>query len=207
MTVSVFVVDDHPVVRSGLIALLSAQSNLEIVGEADSGEEALRKLTDQEPQVVLTDLRMGNGMDGVAFTAALRALPTAPAVIILTTYDHDHDIVRAIEAGAAGYLLKDADPEIIVEAVTGAAAGRDVLDPQLARRAARSLGAQHQKLSGRELDVLVCVADGFSNRAIAAQLHISEATVKSHLVHIFTKLDVDNRTGAVAKARSRGLIG
>ncbi len=206
MTVSVLVVDDHPVVRSGMTALLSAQPDLQVLAEADSGEAALDLVASTRPQVVLTDLRMGSGLDGVSLTVALRALPDPPEVIILTTYDHDHDIVRAIEAGAAGYLLKDAAPDTIVAAVLGAAAGRDVLDPDLARRAARSMGTQQQKLSEREVGVLALVGKGLSNRLIAAELHISEATVKSHLVHIFTKFDVDNRTGAVARGRSLGLI-
>ncbi len=206
MTVSVMVVDDHPVVRSGLAALLSAQTELQVLAEAATGEDALELMGSTRPQVVLTDLRMGPGMDGVALTAALRELADPPAVIILTTYDHDHDIVRAIEAGAAGYLLKDADPATITAAVLGAAAGRDVLDPDLARRAARSLGTTAQKLSDREIDVLALVDRGLSNRQIAAELHISEATVKTHLVHIYTKLGVDNRTSAVARGRGLGLI-
>jgi len=200
------VVDDHPVVRSGMAALLSAQPGLEVLAQADSGEAALALVAESKPQVVLTDLRMGSGMDGVALTAALQQLADPPAVIILTTYDHDHDIVRAIEAGAAGYLLKDAEPETIAAAVLGAAAGLDVLDPDLARRAARSMGNQQQKLSDREISVLALVGEGLSNRLIASQLHISEATVKSHLVHIFTKFDVDNRTSAVARGRELGLI-
>ena len=117
MTVSVLVVDDHPVVRSGMTALLSAQPDLQVLAEADSGEAALDLVASTRPQVVLTDLRMGSGLDGVSLTVALRALPDPPEVIILTTYDHDHDIVRAIEAGAAGYLLKDAAPDTIVAAV------------------------------------------------------------------------------------------
>lgn len=206
MTVSVLVVDDHPVVRSGMAALLSAQPGIEVLAQADSGESALALVAESKPEVVLTDLRMGSGMDGVALTAALQQLANPPAVIILTTYDHDHDIVRAIEAGAAGYLLKDAEPETIAAAVLGAAAGLDVLDPDLARRAARSMGNHHQKLSEREISVLALVGEGLSNRLIAAQLHISEATVKSHLVHIFTKFNVDNRTSAVARGRELGLI-
>ena len=204
MTVRVLVVDDHPVVRSGLRAMLATEGELIIVGEAGSGEEALRLVGELGPQVVLCDLRLGEGMDGVGVTAALQ--PDGPPVIILTTYDHDRDILRAVEAGAAGYLLKDAAPERIVRAVRQAAAGESVLEPELAQRVVATLREPRPTLSARERDVLERVAAGLSNREIARALFVSEATVKTHLVHAFTKLGADSRTAAVAKARQAGLL-
>lgn len=206
MTVRVLIVDDHPVVRSGLVALLGAQSDLEIVGEAASGEEAVRLAAETAPEVVLCDLRLGAGMDGVAVTRALAGLAASPAVVILTTYDHDVDIVRAVEAGAAGYLLKDAAPAEISAAVTQAAAGETILSPDLTERVIHTMRNRTAGLSARELDVLRLVAEGLSNRDTAARLFVSEATVKSHLIHVFSKLGVDSRTAAVAAARAAGLI-
>lgn len=206
MPVRVLIVDDHPVVRSGLHALLDTATDLEVVAEAGSGEEALALLDLHHVDVVLTDLRMGEGLDGVATTTRVLARPEPPAVLILTTYDHDRDIVRAVEAGAAGYLLKDAAPAAIVQAVRDAARGMTVLAPDLARRMVASMRTPAPTLSDREREVLVLVADGLSNREIARTLFISEATVKTHLVHVFNKLDADSRTAAVAKARTAGLL-
>ncbi|GMA21490.1 response regulator transcription factor [Arsenicicoccus piscis] len=206
MTVRVLIVDDHPVVRSGLVALLGAQPDLEIVGESASGEEAVQLAAQTAPEVVLCDLRLGAGMDGVAVTRALAGLAASPAVVILTTYDHDVDIVRAVEAGAAGYLLKDAAPAEIAAAVTQAAAGETILSPDLTERVIHTMRNRTAGLSARELDVLRLVAQGLSNRDTAARLFVSEATVKSHLIHVFSKLGVDSRTAAVAAARAAGLI-
>jgi len=156
--------------------------------------------------VVLMDLQMGTGLDGVAATQLVRALPDSPAVLILTTYDTDTDILRAVEAGAAGYLLKDAPPAELIDAVHRAAKGETVLAPVVAQRLVTRLRSTIPTLSPRELDVLRLVADGAANRRIAQQLVLSEATVKSHLVHIFTKLGVDSRTAAVAVARQQGML-
>ncbi|HNV11614.1 MAG TPA: response regulator transcription factor [Propionibacteriaceae bacterium] len=202
----VFVTDDHPVVRAGLVALLAAQEGIDIVGQASTGEEAMTLVAHLDPDVVLMDLQLGAGMDGVETTRRLRADKAERRVLILTTYDTDADIVRAIEAGAAGYLLKDADPATLVAGVVDAAAGRTVLAPVVASRLDARLSRPRQELTSRELEVLRLTSEGLSNRAIARELFVSEATVKTHLVHVFEKLGVDSRTSAVAEARSSGLI-
>lgn len=206
MSVRVVVVEDHPVTRMGIVALLGQDDRLTVVGEAGTGEEALSVVEREAPDVVVTDLRLGDGMDGVGVTTALRAARPAPAVLVLTTYDTDRDIVRAVEAGAAGYLLKDAAPGDIVDAVVRAAGGETVLSPALAQRVVARMGRPRAKLSAREVEILSAVAQGLGNREIARSLFISEATVKTHLVHVFTKLDVDSRTAAVARAREDGLL-
>lgn len=205
--VRVVVVEDHPVTRMGIVALLGQDERLSVVGQAGTGEEALATVEAQRPDVVVTDLRLGAGMDGVGVTSAVRARRGAPAVLVLTTYDTDRDIVRAVEAGAAGYLLKDADPADIVGAVVAAASGESVLSTALAQRVVARMGRQQADLSAREVEILTAVAQGLGNREIARTLFISEATVKTHLVHVFTKLDVDSRTAAVARAREDGLLG
>lgn len=205
-TVRVVVVEDHPVTRMGVVALLGQDERIEVVGEAGAGEDALGVVARERPDVVVTDLRLGDGLDGVGVTSAVRGTRPAPAVLVLTTYDTDRDIVRAVEAGAAGYLLKDADPARITDAVIRAAAGETVLSPDLAQRVVARISRPQADLSAREVEILAAVARGLSNREIARALVISEATVKTHLVHVFTKLDVDSRTAAVARAREDGLI-
>lgn len=204
--VRVVVVEDHPVTRMGVVALLGQDERIAVVGEAGAGEEALEVVARERPDVVVTDLRLGDGLDGVGVTSAVRGTRPAPAVLVLTTYDTDRDIVRAVEAGAAGYLLKDADPARITDAVIRAAAGETVLSPDLAQRVVARISRPQADLSAREVEILAAVARGLSNREIARALVISEATVKTHLVHVFTKLDVDSRTAAVARAREDGLI-
>ncbi|MDE9364856.1 response regulator transcription factor [Luteipulveratus sp. YIM 133132] len=201
----VLLVDDHPVVRAGLRALLEA-SGVEVVAEADRGEAAVEAVRGLPVDVVLMDLQLGSGMDGVAATERVLALPGPPRVLILTTYDTDADILRAVEAGASGYLLKDAPPEELVDAVRRAAAGETVLAPVVAQRLVSRLRSPVRTLSPRELDVLRLLAAGSTNRAIAKQLFVTEATVKSHLVHIYAKLGVDSRTAAVTAAREAGLL-
>lgn len=205
-TVRVVVVEDHPVTRMGVVALLGQDERIEVVGEAGAGEDALGVVAREHPDVVVTDLRLGDGLDGVGVTSAVRGTRPAPAVLVLTTYDTDRDIVRAVEAGAAGYLLKDADPARITDAVIRAAAGETVLSPDLAQRVVARISRPQADLSPREVEILNAVARGLSNREIARALVISEATVKTHLVHVFTKLDVDSRTAAVARAREEGVI-
>jgi DNA-binding NarL/FixJ family response regulator len=204
--ITVLLVDDHPVVRSGLRALLAGEPTLNVVGAAATAEEALTLVATLDPDVVLSDLRLGDGIDGVTLTETLRRGGERPAVLILTTYDNDSDIVRAVMAGAAGYLLKDAEPEVIVQGIHDAAGGRLVLSPELERRVAARMTHGVPQLSDRELDVLRLVAEGRANKEIARALFISEATVKTHLVHIFGKLHTDSRTSAVAAARTHGLI-
>jgi len=204
--IRVLVVDDHPVVRSGLVALLGGEAGIAVVGAAASVEEALALADRLRPDVVMCDLRLGEGLDGVAVTEALRATGARPAVLILTTFDNDSDIARAVLAGAAGYLLKDAEPEEILRGITGAAAGELVLSRELENRALRRLAGGVPRLTDRERDVLRAVARGLANKEIARALFVSEGTVKTHLVHAFEKLGVSSRTGAVAEARRHGLI-
>lgn len=206
MTIDVLLIDDHPVVRSGLRAVLDAGDSVTIVGEAATGEEAIVLAGHLRPHVVLCDLRLGAGIDGIATTAALRALDPAPAVLILTTFDRDAEILGAIEAGAAGYLLKDVAPEVIVEAIERAAAGGMYLPPELASRVISGLRAPRPRLTERETEVLRLLATGAANKEIARALFVTEATVKSHLVHIFTKLEVDSRARAIRVAQDTGLL-
>ena len=205
MSVSVVLVDDHPVVRAGVRALLQTASGIEVVGEAGDVSSALALVGGLRPQVVLMDLQLGSE-SGVDATREIVARYPATRVLILTTYDTDADILRAIEAGACGYLLKDAEPERLVEAVGLAARGETVLSPVVAQRLVGRMRRPTVELTERELEVLGLVAEGLGNRAIAKSLFVSEATVKTHLVHAFEKLGVDNRTAAVAKARDTGLL-
>jgi DNA-binding NarL/FixJ family response regulator len=204
MSIRVLLIDDHPVVRAGLRAVIESRG-FDIVGEASTGEEALAAASDLEPDVVLCDLRLGDGIDGVAVTAALRAQPHPPAVIILTTFDHDAQIVRAVEAGAAGYLLKEVSTDTIAKAITDAASGRLVAAPG-DNRLISALRAPRVALTAREREVLALIDAGAANRQIAEQLFISEATVKTHVVHLLEKLGASSRTAAAAEARRRGLI-
>lgn len=203
---TVLIVDDHPVVRSGLRAVLDASDSVTVIGEAATGEEGLSMASLLEPDVVLCDLRLGSGIDGIQTTSALRALDSPPAVLILTTFDRDAEILGAIEAGASGYLLKEADPEAIVDGIRRAARGETVLAPDLATRVLRAMRNPLPALTKRELDVLRLVATGLTNREISRELFVTEATVKSHLVHIFTKLGVDSRSRAIHVAQETGLV-
>lgn len=206
MSISVLLVDDHPVVRSGLRAVLESAEDLQIIGEAATGEEAVTLAGHLHPDVVLCDLRLGAGMDGIQTTEALGALPDPPAVLILTTFDRDAEILGAIEAGAAGYILKEADPELIVAGIRRAGKGDLVLSPDLASRVLRGVRNPLPRLTEREMEVLRLLAVGATNKEIAGQLFVTEATVKSHLAHIFTKLDVDSRSRAVHVGQQAGLI-
>ncbi|MGC5333303.1 response regulator transcription factor [Micromonospora sp. DT62] len=198
--------DDHPVVRAGLRAVLATEPDFEVVAEAATAQRAVALAEGERVDVVLMDLRFGAGMDGAEATAAITARPGGPAVLVLTTYDTDADILAAVEAGAIGYLLKDAPPEELAAAVRAAAAGRSALAPAVARRLMGRVRAPGTALSRRETEVLQLVAEGLSNQQISRRLHLSQATVKTHLVHVYGKLDVDSRTAAVAVARARGLI-
>ena len=205
MTTTVLLVDDHPVVRSGLRAVLESDS-VHVVGEAATGEEAVALAAHLHPDVVLCDLRLGAGIDGVQTTAALRALEPAPAVLILTTFDRDAEILGAIEAGAAGYLLKDVAPDVIIEGILRAAGGDMFLAPDLADRVLKGMRNPLPKLTEREVEVLRLLATRASNKEMARALFVTEATVKSHIAHIFTKLNVDSRSRAIHLAQETGLI-
>lgn len=207
MNVRVLVVDDHPLMRTGLAALFEIDPDIEIVGAVGTTQEALAETRRTEPDVVLMDLQFDRVFAGAQATRDIRTLPDPPAVLILTNFDTDADIVTAIEAGAAGYLLKDAAPDDITSAVHAAAAGQTALAPTVATRLLARMRARHSSLSSRELEVLDLVARGNSNTDIARLLHLSETTVKSHLAHIYPKLGVNSRTAAVAAARESGIIG
>ncbi len=204
--IRVLVVDDHPVVRTGVQGMLATHESFDVVGEAADGEEAVRKVETLLPDVVLMDLRMP-GLDGVRATRAIRASHPGVQVLVLTTYDTDEDILRAVEAGAVGYLLKDAPRDELFHGVEAAARGESLLAPAVvARLMGRMRAPQGESLSPRELEVLGLVAEGEPNKAVARALSISETTVKTHLSHIFTKLGVDDRTAAVTIALERGMI-
>ncbi|WP_410581218.1 response regulator [Amycolatopsis sp. lyj-108] len=198
--------DDHPIVRAGLRALLETEPGLVVTAEAATAEEAVARAAEGDIDVVLMDLRFGPGMTGAEATAVITARPDAPRVLIVTTFDTDADTLPAIEAGATGYLLKDAPPESLAAAVRTAAAGRTTLAPTVADRLMNRMRMPSAALTLREIEVLVLVADGLSNRAIAERLHLTEGTVKSHLARSYTKLGVDSRTAAVATATDLGLI-
>lgn len=206
MPTTVMLVDDHPVVRTGLRAVIEAHDSVVVVGEASTGEEAISLAQELLPDVALCDLRLGDGIDGITTTTALRSLPNPPAVLILTTFDRDAEVLGAIEAGAAGYLLKDVPPETILRAINVAARGEVFMPPEMATRVMRGLRSPLPKLTDRELEVLRHLHEGQSNKEIAKTLFVSEATVKSHLVHIFTKLNVDSRARAIRVAQDTGLL-
>lgn len=207
--------DDHAVVRAGLRALLASADGFEVVGEAGSGEEALALAARLRPDIVLMDLQLGDGMDGVTATRRLAAGgaerdgdcgPSGPRVLVLTMFDTDADISRAIEAGAAGYLLKAERPEELFAAIRNAASGRTALSAPVADRVLAQLRNPRPALSERERDILQQLARGLGNREIARALFISEATVKTHLGRIYGKLGVDTRAGAVVVAKEQRLL-
>ncbi|GAB3118857.1 response regulator [Glaciibacter psychrotolerans] len=218
--IRVLVVDDHPIVRAGIVGLLGAADDIQVVGEAGDGHHAVELAADLSPDVVLMDLRMPQ-LDGVAATAQILAAAgsvggassggTGPTVrvLIVTTYESDDQILGAIEAGASGYLLKAAPQAEIIEGVRQVARGQSVLSPSIAAKLVQRVRADAPaapRLSARELDVLRLVATGQSNAAIGRSLFIGEATVKTHLLHAFEKLDVNDRTRAVTRAMELGLL-
>lgn len=202
-TISVLLVDDHTVVRSGLKALLGTQGDIAVVAEASSGEEALKATQEHSPAVILMDLAMGSGMDGIEATKQLRQRNPKQAIIVFTTYDSDADIVRAVDAGAMGYLLKDAAPEEIFAAVRGAVQGKSVMSAPVASRLFQQLRNPDEILTPREAELLSLLTQGLSNRDLGKRLFISEATVKTHLAHIYAKLGVETRAAAIATAIRR----
>ncbi|MEL5958807.1 response regulator transcription factor [Streptomyces sp. CLV115] len=202
--VRILLCDDHVVVRAGLLALLGSEPDIEVVGEAGSGEEAVALAARLTPDVVLMDLQLGEGIDGVEATRRISA--TGVHVLVLTTYDTDADITRAIEAGATGYLLKAERPEELFAAIRSAAQGRTTLSPPVASRVMARMRKPLPTLTDRELDILAQLSQGLGNRDIARALFISEATVKTHLGRIYDKLGVDTRAGAVAVAKEQRLL-
>jgi len=205
MTIRLIIVDDHPVVRDGLRGMLANDPAFEVVGEAGDGAEAVDLVESLRPDVVLMDLRMP-GVGGVEAIRTLVARESPARVLVLTTYDSDTDVVPALEAGATGYLLKDTPRAELVRAIHAAARGDAVLAPSVAARLVSQLRSGHDSLSDRELEVLTLVAQGETNRGVAGRLYISEATVKTHLLHIYAKLEVSDRAAAVAAAYERGLL-
>lgn len=204
----ILVCDDHVVVRAGLLALLASAPDIEVVGEAGSGEEAIALARKLEPDVVLMDLQLGAGIDGVETTRRIVASRTGdrPHVLVLTTYDTDADITRAIEAGATGYLLKAERPEELFAAIHAAAQGRTALSAPVAGRVMAQMRSPRPTLTPRERDILTHLAQGLPNREIARTLFISEATVKTHLRRIYDKLGVDTRAAAVSVAKEQRLV-
>jgi DNA-binding NarL/FixJ family response regulator len=204
--IRLLIVDDHPVVRDGLRGVFTGDPDFEVVGEAGDGAEAVAMVERNPADVVLMDLRMPR-MGGVEATARLREAAPATRVLVLTTFDTDRDVLPAIEAGATGYLLKDAPRDELVRAVRAASRGESVLSPAVAGRLMGQVRKPTQEaLSRRELDVLKLIADGATNREAAGQLFVSEATIKTHLLHIYDKLGVRDRAGAVGEAYKRRLL-
>lgn len=200
------IADDHPVVRAGLMGMLNSQGDFEVVGEASSGLEAVELTERLQPDVVIMDLRMAQ-MDGTAAIAQIRLRKLTTPVLVLTTYDSNADIRHAIEAGATGYLLKDASREQLFAAIRTVAQGKAIFSSDVATRLVHHLQMPATDvLSQRELEVLAFVARGASNKEAARSLHISEATIKSHLLRIFRKLGVEDRTAAVTVALEKGLL-
>ncbi|OUE24609.1 Transcriptional regulatory protein LiaR [Clavibacter michiganensis] len=204
--IRIVIADDHPVVRAGLHAVLDVVDDIDVVGEAATPDEAVELAASLVPDLVLMDLRFGQESTGADATRRIREVEAAPYVLVLTNYDSDGDILGAVEAGASGYLLKDAPPAELLAAVRAAAAGESALAPAVASRLLARMRAPRVSLSSREIEVLRLVADGASNTEVGARLHITDATVKSHLVHVFSKLGVSSRTAAVAAAREIGIL-
>jgi DNA-binding NarL/FixJ family response regulator len=203
--IRVLVADDHPIVRGGIVGLLADTDDIEVIGEASDGLEAVQLAEELGPDLVLMDLRMP-GLGGDEATSRILAARPATRVVILTTYESDTSILTAIEAGASGYLLKAAPPEEILAGIRSVAGGQVVLAPSIAALLVGRSTKTIVSLSARETEVLELVAQGHSNPTIASKLFISEATVKTHLLHAFEKLDVNDRTRAVTKAMELGLL-
>jgi DNA-binding NarL/FixJ family response regulator len=204
--IRIVIADDHPIFRAGLLGLLSAQEDFEVVGEAANGKEAVSVVRHAAPEVLLVDLQMPE-LDGVSAIREIRSIAPNTRILVLTTYDSDGDILRAVEAGASGYLLKDTPREELFKAIRATARGDSALSPAVASKLiGRARGPVDRSLSARELEVLTLVARGVSNKIIGKDLRISEATVKTHLLHIFAKLGVDDRTAAVTAAMERGML-
>lgn len=209
--IRILLADDHPVVRAGLASLLASEDDFEIVDMVGTPDDAVARAAEVGVDVVLMDLRFGDqpGIEvagGVEATRRIRALDNPPQVLVVTNYSTDGDVVGAVSAGAVGYLLKDSSPEDLIAGVRDAARGESVLSKQVASKIMGRMNNPMTALSAREIEVLSLVAQGQSNREIGKKLFLTEATVKSHMGHVFNKLDVTSRTAAVAEARQRGII-
>jgi DNA-binding NarL/FixJ family response regulator len=204
--IHILIVDDHPVVRDGLRGMFAGEAGFEVIGEAANGLEAVSRAATYLPDVVLMDLRMPE-MDGVSAIRAIRERGLGARVLVLTTFDTDSDVLPAIEAGATGYLMKDAPRQELLDAVTAAARGESVLSPGIVSRLLDQVRQPGKEtVSQRELEVLQLIAVGATNRDVAERLFISEATVKTHLLHIYAKLGVNDRAAAVGAAFEQGLL-
>ncbi|MFI6299344.1 response regulator [Nonomuraea sp. NPDC050790] len=203
--IRLLIADDHPIVRDGIRGMFAGDPDFEVLGEAGDGARAVELARMLDPDVILMDLRMPK-TDGVTAIKELVRLGVRARVLVLTTYDTDKDVLPAIEAGATGYLLKDTQRDDLIRAVRTAAQGEAVLSPSVATRLMGQVRAPADPLSARELEILELVAAGTTNREVAARLFISEATVKTHLLHIYAKLEVNDRAAAVATAIRRGLL-
>lgn len=203
--IRILVADDHPIVRGGIVALLDATDDMDVVGQASTGLEAVALALDLRPDIVLMDLRMP-GIDGDEATARILAAEPSIRVVVLTTYETDASILTAIEAGASGFLLKAAPQEEILAGIRAVAGGDVALAPSIAALLVARMKKPAVTLTPREAEILALVATGLSNPAIAARLYLGEATVKTHLLHVFEKLEVSDRTRAVTKAMELGLI-
>lgn len=204
--IRILLADDHPVVRAGLRAVLDTEPDFVVVGECRTADEAVERVRAGDCDVVLMDLQLGDGPGGVDATTRITAAGDRPRVVVLTTYDTDADVLAAVDAGAVGYLLKDAAPDELAAAVRTAAAGGSALAPAIASRLLDRMRTPGVALSRREIEVLSLVAEGLSNQQVGERLFLSQATVKSHLAHVYAKLDVDSRSAAVAVATSRGIL-
>lgn len=204
--IRIVLVDDHPVVRAGLRALIEGSPDLAVVGEGSSAADVVALVERERPDVVLMDLNLGDGAGGIDATAQVRGIPNPPGVLVLTTYDTESDILRALDAGASGYLLKDTPPERLFDGIRAVARGEPALGPTVSAMLMRRAASPEPRMTEREVEVLELLADGKGNRELARALLVSEATVKSHLSHIYAKLGVDTRAGAVAAAIERRII-
>ncbi|WP_047522900.1 response regulator [Microbacterium sp. ZOR0019] len=204
--IRVMLVDDHPVLRYGMAGLIDTQDDLSVVAQTGDVDEVIRLAATQTPDVVLMDLDLGAEISGIDLTARLRAESPGTRVLVFTTYDTDADIVRAIEAGATGYFLKDSRPADLFAAIRSAAAGISALSPTIATRLLGRTQKPDETLTAREIEVLELLARGYSNKELGHALFVSEGTVKSHLHHIYTKLRVDNRGAAIAHAVREGIV-
>lgn len=204
--IRVMLVDDHPVLRYGMAGLIDTQDDLSVVAQTGDVDEVIRLAATQTPNVVLMDLDLGAEISGIDLTARLRAESPGTRVLVFTTYDTDADIVRAIEAGATGYFLKDSRPADLFAAIRSAAAGISALSPTIATRLLGRTQKPDETLTAREIEVLELLARGYSNKELGHALFVSEGTVKSHLHHIYTKLRVDSRGAAIAHAVREGIV-